>query len=75
MAVFADYSLPDDPIVPLVLLLFSAETVVTTLTCVADYMSWQNVTVDVKQGLAGLYLPYLALGMNLIHLCVFHVLI
>jgi len=55
--------LRDDPKVPLVLLLFAAETVLTTLTCVADYMSWKNVPLGVKEGLHGLYLPYLGLGI------------
>lgn len=53
----------NEPKVPLVLLLFAAETVLTTLTCVADLMSWEEASTDVKKGLAGLYLPYLGLGL------------
>lgn len=65
----------DDAKVPLVLLLFAAETVLTTLTCVADYTSWDNVTLEVKRGLNGLYLPYLGLGMGVMFLRVFRILI
>lgn len=60
---YANISSIDDPRTPLVLILFAAETVLTTLTCIADYTSWENVTIEVKRGLAGLYLPYLGLGM------------
>jgi len=65
----------DDAKVPLVLLLFAAETVLTTLTCVADYTSWDNVTPEVKRGLNGLYLPYLGLGMAVMFLRVLRILI
>lgn len=52
----------DDAKVPLVLLVYSTQTAVTTLTCMADYMSWTTVSMDVKLQLGFLYAPYLALG-------------
>lgn len=52
----------DDPVVPLHLLVFAVQTGVTTLTCVADMMSWTAVTRGEKWALGALYGPYLALG-------------
>lgn len=48
--------------VALHLLLFAAQTGVTTLTCVADMVAWTGVTWEEKWALGGLYGPYLALG-------------
>lgn len=53
----------DDPKVPLVLLIYATQTAITTAVCIADYMSWESVSVDVKMQLGFLYVPYLALGM------------
>jgi len=53
---------PDDPRVPLHLLLFAGQTGMSTITCVADYMSWQAVSSQEKMALGQLYLPYLMLG-------------
>lgn len=52
----------DDPVVDLHLLVFAVQTGVTTLTCVADMMSWAAVTRGEKWALGALYGPYLALG-------------
>ena len=51
----------DHPLVPLHLLVWAVQTAVTTLTCVADYTSW-DVSAEEKWSLGQLYLPYLALG-------------
>ena len=48
--------------VPLHLLIWSLETGVTTLTCATEMFSWTGYTSEEKTRLAGLYLPYLALG-------------
>lgn len=52
----------DDPVVPLHLLVLAVQMGVTTLTCVADMMSWTAVTRGEKWALGALYGPYLALG-------------
>jgi hypothetical protein len=49
---------PDDPLVPVHLLIYAVQTAMTTLTCIVDYMSW-NVDVKVKMDLGALYGPYL----------------
>lgn len=46
--------------------MYATQTAVTTLTCIADYMSWTTVSRDVKLQLGLLYAPYLALGMWLL---------
>jgi len=51
----------DDPLVPLVLLVYAMETVMTTGTCIVDFWAWDNFTHDEKMGLVGLYVPYLVL--------------
>lgn len=51
----------DDPLVPVHLLVFALETALTTLTCVAEYLSWADFTPEQKWNLGGLYVPYLAL--------------
>ncbi|KAI9756652.1 MAG: sterol homeostasis protein [Chaenotheca gracillima] len=53
----------DDHRVPLQLLLFAAEAGLTTLTCVAEMLSWTHINADGKWKLAGVYVPYLALAL------------
>jgi hypothetical protein len=52
----------DSPKVPLVLLVYAMETVVTTAACIAEYLSWKNITFQEKVDLMTLYGPYLAIG-------------
>jgi len=54
--------LRDDPKTPLHLLIFACQAGLTTLTCVADYMSWESFSSKEKLSLGGLYVPYLVLG-------------
>ncbi|KAL6173457.1 hypothetical protein ACJQWK_01007 [Exserohilum turcicum] len=58
--------LRDDPRVPLVMLVYSLETVLTTLTCMAEMLSWEELTPAQRgvQGLGGMYGAYLALGKS-----------
>ncbi|EXJ90611.1 hypothetical protein A1O1_03714, partial [Capronia coronata CBS 617.96] len=49
----------DHILVPLNLLLFAAETAVTTLTCVVDVGAWEGYTVLQRNDLYALYVPYL----------------
>lgn len=51
----------DDPKVPIHLLGFAASTVITTSTCVADYLGWTEYSGAEKLELGKLYVPYLAL--------------
>lgn len=53
--------------IPLQLLAFALETGVTTLTCVVEMLSWEGYTREEQGRLASLYVPYLALGMCLLH--------
>ena len=53
--------LADDPLLPLHLLVFAVQTAVTTLTCVADMVSWTMISWEEKSALGWLYGPYLAL--------------
>jgi hypothetical protein len=55
--------LRDDPKVPLHLLIFSLEAGLTTLTCIADYLSWGGYSNNEKVELSKLYVPYLALAV------------
>ncbi|KER00323.1 hypothetical protein AUEXF2481DRAFT_270 [Aureobasidium subglaciale EXF-2481] len=55
--------LRDDPKVPLHLLVFALEAGLTTLTCIADYLSWSNYSGTEKIELGKLYVPYLALAI------------
>jgi hypothetical protein len=57
----------DDPKIPLHLLVFAVSAVMTTATCVADYLSWSGFSNNEKLELGKLYVPYLMLCM-LIHL-------
>lgn len=52
---------PDDPKVPIALLIYAVQTAVTTITCIADYMSWSDFSATEKLELGKLYMPYLAL--------------
>lgn len=54
--------LRDDALVPVHLLVYAIQTALTTATCISDYLSWEGVSSEVKVGLGGLYVPYLALG-------------
>lgn len=52
----------DDPKLPIHLLIFAMQAGITTLTCIADYMSWTMITSAQKANLHQLYVPYLCLG-------------
>ena len=52
---------PDDPRVPVQLLVYAVLTGITTLTCIADFLAWTTVSSQTKTQLAGLYVPYLAI--------------
>lgn len=49
--------------VPVHLLVFGAQSFVTSVPCLAEVWSWTDRTVDQKQNLTMLYAPYVALGM------------
>ena len=55
--------LRDDPKVPLHLLVFALEAGLTTLTCIADYLSWSGYSNSEKIELGKLYVPYLVLAI------------
>ncbi|KAL6710984.1 hypothetical protein ACN47E_006859 [Coniothyrium glycines] len=57
--------LRDDPRMPLALLVFGLETSVTTLVCLAEMLSWEELTGVQRgvQGLGGMYGGYLATGI------------
>jgi hypothetical protein len=57
--------LRNDPRLPLGLLVFSLETVLTTLTCMVEMLSWQELTPVQRglQGLGGMYGGYLVLSI------------
>ncbi|KAK6428066.1 hypothetical protein LTR95_015796 [Oleoguttula sp. CCFEE 5521] len=58
----------DDPKVPLHLLVYAVQTVITTATCIADFLSWSDYENQQKVELMKLYVPYLALcGYALTH--------
>jgi hypothetical protein len=52
---------PDDPLVPLHLLVFGLECSITTAVCVIDFMNWSDFSHADKIELGKLYGPYLAL--------------
>lgn len=58
-------SAADDPKLPIHLLIFAMQAGVTTLTCIADYMSWTVISSAQKAKLHQLYVPYLALGTSI----------
>lgn len=51
----------DDVRLPIHLLIYATQTAVTTLTCIADYMSWSSFSNAQKMEMGKLYVPYLAL--------------
>ncbi|KAK5200694.1 hypothetical protein LTR16_005222 [Cryomyces antarcticus] len=53
----------DDPRTPIHLLIYAVQTAVTTLTCIADYLSWSSFSNAEKVELSKLYVPYLALAV------------
>ncbi|KAF1982689.1 hypothetical protein K402DRAFT_362573 [Aulographum hederae CBS 113979] len=55
--------LRDDTKLPLHLLVFACQTALTTLTCIAEAMSWEGFTSEDKLNLASLYVPYFALAV------------
>jgi hypothetical protein len=56
--------LRNDPRVPLALLVFGLETSLTTLVCLAEMLSWEELSAKQKGvgGLGGMYGAYLAVG-------------
>ncbi|KAL1301996.1 hypothetical protein AAFC00_002450 [Neodothiora populina] len=55
--------LRNDPLVPVHLLVYATQTAITTITCIADYMSWTVVSDVEKLELGKLYVPYLMLSI------------
>ncbi|KAF2137992.1 uncharacterized protein K452DRAFT_256741 [Aplosporella prunicola CBS 121167] len=53
----------NDPKIPLQLLLYACQTGMTTITCIADYLSWKSFSSNQKLRLGALYVPYLALSV------------
>jgi hypothetical protein len=53
--------------VPLVLLAYALQTVITTATCMYDFSQWEGVAVEAKWHLASLYGPYLLIGESLLY--------
>jgi hypothetical protein len=63
LSIWATFAIwQDNPKVPIQLLIFAVEVAVSTGACIADAISWTNVSLDEKIQLGTLYLPYLALG-------------
>ncbi|KAK2759528.1 hypothetical protein FQN54_003007 [Arachnomyces sp. PD_36] len=52
----------DDPMVPVHLLAWGVQTVITTLTCLVEAWSWTDMTSDEKLAITYLYGPYIALA-------------
>ncbi|KAF2452760.1 transmembrane protein 6/97 [Lineolata rhizophorae] len=52
----------DDSKLPLGMLIFGCQTFFTTFTCIADFLSWEDYSLQEKIDLGTLYVPYLALG-------------
>ena len=48
---------------PLHLLVWSTQTAMSTLTCLVEMLSWEDLRPSEKGKLSWLYVPYLALGM------------
>ncbi|CAO2652869.1 Nn.00g022800.m01.CDS01 [Neocucurbitaria sp. VM-36] len=57
--------LRNDPRIPLALLVFGLETSLTTLVCLAEMLSWGELSAAQRglQGLGGMYGGYLATGI------------
>ncbi|KAI4245184.1 MAG: hypothetical protein L6R42_010252 [Xanthoria sp. 1 TBL-2021] len=51
------------PLLPVHLLIYAVQTSITTLTCIAEYLSWTHLSVSDKINLGYLYVPYLALSV------------
>lgn len=51
------------PLLPIHLLIYAVQTSLTTITCIAEYLSWTHLSVAEKINLGYLYVPYLALCM------------
>ena len=49
-----------DPLVPVHLIIYAVQTIITTTTCIAEYLSWP-ISDSEKLSLGQLYVPYLAL--------------
>ena len=58
--------LRNDPRVPLALLVFGLETSLTTLVCLCEMLSWEELSAAQRglQGLGGMYGGYLAAGKS-----------
>ncbi|KAF2035090.1 hypothetical protein EK21DRAFT_55047 [Setomelanomma holmii] len=57
--------LRNDPRIPLALLVFGLECSITTLVCLAEMLSWEELSAEQKGlgGLGGMYGGYLGLGV------------
>lgn len=57
--------LRNDARIPLALLVFGMETSITTLVCLAEMWSWEELSAEQRglAGLGGMYGGYLALGV------------
>ncbi|KAI4229215.1 MAG: hypothetical protein L6R36_001064 [Xanthoria steineri] len=51
------------PLLPVHLLVYAVQTAITTLTCIAEYLSWTHLSVSEKINLGYLYVPYLGLSV------------
>lgn len=49
----------DEPRVPIYLLVYAVQTAVTTLTCIAEALSWGMMGREKLSLVGGLYAPYL----------------
>lgn len=52
-----------NPMLPVHLLIYATQTAITTITCIAEYLSWTHLTVADKLNLGALYVPYLGLSV------------
>lgn len=55
---------PDNPQIPVQLVIFAVQTAVTTLTCTVEMLSWKGYSRAEQLRLCGLYVPYLLLGTS-----------
>ncbi|KAF2271278.1 uncharacterized protein EI97DRAFT_437981 [Westerdykella ornata] len=67
--------LRNDPCIPLALLVFGLETLLTTITCLAEMLSWAELTAEQKglQGLGGMYGGYAIFGAWMVWDCYWRV--
>ncbi|KAF1960667.1 integral membrane protein-like protein [Byssothecium circinans] len=63
--------LRNDPRIPLALLVFGLETSITTLVCMAEMLSWEELSREQRgvQGMGGMYGGYLAVGVFMVVDC------